>query len=101
MDLATCEVGRAENASAPVYPSDLPHGGDDRIMCRWCVRYDPEAFQCRLAKPPLARIADIRHRCYYFTPADPAKRIGAQRWPELKDAPGGPMRVPHPQRKEK
>lgn len=74
---------------------------DDRIKCRWCIRYDPDEFRCHAAKPPLARIADIRHRCYFFTPENPAKRTGAQRWPELENAPGGPKRVPHPPRDER
>lgn len=89
---------------------------DDRITCSDCARFNADDYtekhfgqtytfrgHCMAARPPLARISDVKHRCEYFNAHNGVEdqRKGIERWPELKDYPGGPGRKPYPQRKEK
>jgi hypothetical protein len=89
---------------------------DDRITCAACARFNGGDYavkyfghtytfrgRCMAARPPLARIAELPHRCVYFNavPGAADQRKGIERWPEFVNAPGGPKRVPHPPKDER
>lgn len=91
--------------------SPLVH--DDRITCAECARYDASEYEvrfkggtailrgrCTAARPPMGTAHDLARRCEYFNalPGAADQRKGIERWPELRDYPGGPARKPYPQR---
>ncbi len=73
---------------------------DDRIACTDCARYVVAEFLCTAAHTPMQRVPDVLHRCEYFNakPGAADMRKGIERWPELRDYPGGPARKPYPER---
>jgi hypothetical protein len=87
---------------------------DDRVRCLDCSRYNFDDYEqkvfgqtvtfrgrCFAAKPPMAQVPDVMHRCEYFNPKPDAQdqRKGIERWPELRDYPGGPARKPYPEKR--
>lgn len=83
------------------------HTEDDRIFCRDCralyTARDGDRF-CRVTEeagkgrhqPQL----ELPHRCAFFFPRQGVtdQRHGRERWPELVGQPGGPDRIPYPDR---